>query len=138
LRIHSWPRPSSGLIRFRGSHSRHRLIKSTNYGSGVSLSFSMIYLRRFYFSRSVITSSGAGTAVLSVLNYLKRCFRVERDSTLAFGIPITSMMSWICSRSFVPGNRGNPVNSSIMMHPKDHISIYYVYGNTPSIISGAL
>ena len=137
LSIHSWLSPSSGVNLLRGSHSRQRLIMSTKRGSGTSRSFSIMYLSLFSFSRSEITSRGAGTAVFSFLNCLKSCFLVDRLNTLALGMPITSIMSWIYSRSLVPGKSGNPVKSSIMMQPNDHMSICCVYGNTPSMMSGA-
>jgi len=43
--------------------------------------------------------------------------------------------SYSCSLS--PGKRGTPVNNSVRMHPKLHMSIAAVYG-IPIIISGAL
>lgn len=128
MRIHSWFKPSSGVNRFSGSHSRHLAIRFTNSGSGTSLSLVMIYLSRSSFSLSFKTSDpfAAGTAVLSSLNYVNMSFRVDLWSTESLGFPITSITSCICSRSFVPGNKGKPVKSSISMQPNDHISIYSV------------
>ena len=138
FKIQGWFKPSSGVSLFFGSHSRHRVIRLTNSGSGSPRSFTITYLMRSsLYERVRLSLVGGGTAVSCSLNYSNRCFRVERDSTLLFGMPITSMIRPIYSRSFVPGKRGNPVYNSIMMHPKLHMSICYVYGNSPSIMSGA-
>jgi hypothetical protein len=52
-------------------------------------------------------SKGAGTALS--LNYENNYFLYDLSSTLLEGIPITSIISYNYSFSFVPGNRGNPV-----------------------------
>ena len=61
--IHSCCRPSSGVKRFFGSHSRHRPMKLTNDVSGISRSLFMMYLNLSSFWSLVRTSSGAGTAL---------------------------------------------------------------------------
>jgi len=55
---------------------------------------------------------------------VKRDFLCESLRTSFDGMPMTSMISWSYSLSLVPGKRGNPVKSSIMMQPKLHMSIY--------------
>lgn len=120
--IHSCYNPSSGESLFFGSHSRHLPMKLTNEGSGLSyLSLFMMYLNLSSFCSLVSTSSGAGTALS--LNWENNCFLYEQFKTYFEGMPITSMISWSCSFSFVPGNNGKPVYNSIMMQPKLHISI---------------
>jgi len=53
------------------------------------------------------------------------------------GIPHTSIIIANYSISSSPGNNGNPIQNSAIMHPKDHISMLVVYG-IPRMISGAL
>jgi hypothetical protein len=81
----------------------------------------MMYLILSSFYSYVSTSEGAGTALS--LNYVNKCFLCATYSTLFEGIPITSIINCNYSLSFVPGNNGNPVNNSIMMHPMLHMSI---------------
>jgi hypothetical protein len=97
-------------------------MRLTKLGSGTSLNFCITYFNRssfWWFVRTWLLLA-AGTAVFSSLNYLNRFLRVARDKTELLGWPITSITSCICSRSLVPGKRGNPVKSSIRMQPKEH------------------
>lgn len=70
----------------------------------------------------------------SVKNFF---FLYETFNTSVEGMPQTSMIIANYSISSSPGNSGNPIQNSAIMHPKDHISIEVVYG-MPRIISGAL
>jgi hypothetical protein len=69
----------------------------------------------------VRTSNGAGLAFS--LSCENKCFLYEIYSTFPGTMPITSIINCNYSLSLVPGKRGKPVNSSIMMHPMLHISI---------------
>jgi hypothetical protein len=81
-----------------------------------------MYLSLSSFCSYVRISNGAGTALS--LNYENNCFLWDLSRTLFDGIPITSIINYNYSFSLVPGKRGKPVYSSIIMHPKLHISIY--------------
>jgi len=120
--IHSCCNPSSGVNLFFGSHSRHLPMKFTNDESGISLSLFIIYFSLSSFYSCVRISKGAGTALS--LNYVNNYFLYDLSRTLLDGMPITSIINYNYSFSLVPGNKGNPVYSSIIMHPKLHISIY--------------
>jgi hypothetical protein len=124
LIIHSWFRPSSGVNLFLGSHSRQRAIRLTKLGSGFSLNLTMMYRILSSFYSWLSTAMGSGTA--PSLNWVNKCFLVERANTLWLGMPMTSIINCIYSRSLVPGKSGNPVNSSIMMQPNDHMSICWL------------
>lgn len=53
-------------------------------------------------------------------------FLVDYSSTSSDGIPLTSMIIDNYSISFSPGNIGYPVNNSVNIQPKLHISIAVV------------
>ena len=121
LRIHSCLRPYSGESLLVGSHSRHCEMKLTKESSGTSLSFTMIYFSLSSFCCGVSTSNCCWPAFS--FNWENKCFLYETWRTLGGTMPITSMMSWSCSLSLVPGKRGKPVKSSIMMQPMLHMSM---------------
>lgn len=131
--IHSCIRASIGVILFSGSHSRHLLIKSW---------------KESLWQRS-ISSNGLLEGTLKLLwesfdkngsfvwSSKKTFLREAWERMLEDGNPITSMIKESYSYSLSPGKRGTPVNNSVRMHPKLHMSIAAVYG-IPIIISGAL
>ena len=129
--IHSCLRACSGVIRFSGSHSKHRVIRSKN-GPSFQCAASA-RLRIFGVHFRLLECSVTLISPLGWKNWL-RLGDIPRSS--ADGRPRTEAMIWICSLSLSPGKSGYPLNSSTRIHPNDHMSIPVVYG-IPRMISGA-
>jgi len=116
--IQSCMRASNGVILVWGFQSRHLEIRSRKESLWHLKTFSSdLELGILILPLEFNTGKGWSSSSKNIF------FLVDYSRMWAGGTPLTSMIRAIYSCSDSPGKIGNPVNSSMSMQPKLHISI---------------